>query len=100
MPLSNAKKETVEHFEIDEDGSYIYWPDLDLHLGWEQLQQIVDPVAAQKAKQKSHEFNVRYGAFFCARCVLCGYSLGAMRRCSSILRLGSTARSLRTSAGQ
>jgi hypothetical protein len=62
MPLSNAKKETVERFEIDQDGSYIYWPDLDLHLGWEQLQQIVDPVAAQKAKQKSHEFNVRYGA--------------------------------------
>jgi hypothetical protein len=62
MPLSNAKKETAEHFEIDEDGSYIYWPDLDLHLGWEQLEQIVDPAAAQKAKHKSREFNVRYGA--------------------------------------
>jgi ribosome-binding protein aMBF1 (putative translation factor) len=35
---------------------------LDLHLGWEQLQQIVDPTAAQKAKHKSREFNVRYGA--------------------------------------
>ncbi len=61
-PLSKADKETAEHFEIDEDGSYIYWPDLDLHLGWQQLQQIVDPVAVQKAKQKSREFNVRYGA--------------------------------------
>jgi uncharacterized protein DUF2442 len=61
-PLSNANNETLERFEIDEDGSYIYWPDLDLHLGWAQLQQILDPVAVQKAKQKSHEFNVRYGA--------------------------------------
>jgi len=61
-PLSKADKKTAEHFEIDEDGSYIYWPDLDLHLGWQQLQQIVDPVAVQKAKQKSREFNVRYGA--------------------------------------
>jgi hypothetical protein len=60
--LAKADKQTVESFEIDEDGSYIYWPDLDLHLGWEQLQQVVDPVAVQKAKQKSREFNVRYGA--------------------------------------
>jgi hypothetical protein len=61
-PLSKADKKTAEHFAIDEDGSYIYWPDLDLHLGWEQLQQIVDPATVQKAKQKNREFNVRYGA--------------------------------------
>jgi len=60
--LAKASEDSVKNFEIDEDGSYIYWPDLDVHLGWEQLQQIVDPVAVQKAKQKSHEFNVRYGA--------------------------------------
>jgi len=62
VPLAKAAKETAERFEIDEDGSYIYWPDLDLHLGWEQLQQVVDPLAVQRAKQKSREFNVRYGA--------------------------------------
>jgi Helix-turn-helix/Protein of unknown function (DUF2442) len=60
--LSKADEKTVEHFEIDDDGSFIYWPDLDLHLGWEQLFQIVDPEAARKAKQKSHDFNERYGA--------------------------------------
>jgi hypothetical protein len=60
--LSKADRKTVEHFEIDDDGAYIYWPDLDLHLGWEQLFQIVDPEAARKAKQKSHQFNERYGA--------------------------------------
>ena len=60
--LSKADKKTIEQFEIDDDGAYIYWPDLDLHLGWEQLFQIVDPEAARKAQQKSHQFNERYGA--------------------------------------
>ena len=32
-PLAKAASETAERFEIDEDGSYIYWPDLDLHRG-------------------------------------------------------------------
>jgi hypothetical protein len=60
--LLKADKKTVVQFEIDDDGAYIYWPDLDLHLGWEQLFQIVDPEAARKAQQKSHQFNERYGA--------------------------------------
>jgi hypothetical protein len=50
-----------DELEIDEDGSFIYWPTLDVHLGWEQLQQLVNPEAALKASQKNKEFNVRYG---------------------------------------
>ena len=61
-PLAQAAPAAVQTFEIDEDGSYLYWPGLDVHLGWEQLAQIVDPIAVHKAKQKSREFNVRYGA--------------------------------------
>ena len=60
--LAKADKKALEYFEIDDDGTYIYWPDLDVHLGWEQLLQVVDPEAARKAKQKSREFNERYGA--------------------------------------
>ena len=30
-------------FELDEDGSYLYWPAADLHLGVSQLLQAVDP---------------------------------------------------------
>jgi hypothetical protein len=60
--LAKADTKTLEHFEIDDDGAYIYWPELDLHLGWEQLFQIIDPEAARKAKQKSQQFNERYGA--------------------------------------
>ena len=49
-------------FELDEDGFYLYWPELDIHLVWEQLEEIADPAAARKAFQKLKEFNVRYGA--------------------------------------
>lgn len=52
---------TINEFEIDEDGFYVYWPKLDVHLGWPQLNQLVNPEAAFKALQKSQEFNKRYG---------------------------------------
>lgn len=67
VPLSeipqfkNARPAEVLNFEIDEDGSFIYWPDLDVHLGWRQLQQLIDPEAALKASQKHEQFNKRYG---------------------------------------
>jgi len=59
--LRNAEPSQVGNFEIDEDGAFIYWPDFDLHLGWSQLHQIVNPAAACKVLQKSRLFNVRYG---------------------------------------
>lgn len=33
----------IERFELDEDGSFLYWPEHDLHLGVSQLLQAVDP---------------------------------------------------------
>jgi uncharacterized protein DUF2442 len=59
--FKNADSVRLEKFEIDEDGAFIYWPELDVHLGWTQLQQLVNPEAALKASQKSEEFNKRYG---------------------------------------
>jgi hypothetical protein len=29
-----------------------YWPDLDLHLGWEQLLQVVDPEAVRRQNRR------------------------------------------------
>jgi hypothetical protein len=55
----NMKKRN--NFEIDEDGVFIYWPDLDVHLGWEQFEQAIDPGVCLKAKQQSEEFNKAYG---------------------------------------
>jgi len=59
--LKSKDSAKVQKFEIDEDGSFLYWPGFDLHLGWSQLQQIADPEAARKALQRNEEFNERYG---------------------------------------
>ena len=52
----------LRNFEIDPDGSFIHWPDLDVHLGWNQFLQAVDPAELLKAQQRSAGFNERYGA--------------------------------------
>lgn len=52
----------LQEFEIDEDGRYVHWPHGDVHLGWEQFQQLVDPAAALSARERSAEFWARYGA--------------------------------------
>jgi hypothetical protein len=38
------------------------WPELDVHLGWNQFLQAVDPEELRKAQQRSVDFNERYGA--------------------------------------
>jgi hypothetical protein len=60
--LKGQPKAAVRNFTIDPDGSFIYWPDLDAHLGWNQLLQAVDPAELRKAQQRSAGFNQRYGA--------------------------------------
>lgn len=59
--LQGHNKQEIENFEIDEEGVFIYWPDLDIHLGWEQFEQAVDNGACLKAKQQSDAFNKAYG---------------------------------------
>ncbi len=49
-------------FEIDEDGSFLYWPREDVHLGWEQLLYLIDPAAALATKGRTAKFNKNYGA--------------------------------------
>ncbi len=60
--LRGKRKADLEQFEVDSDGSFVYWPILDVHLGWDQLLQAVDPERALKAGQKDRDFNRRYGA--------------------------------------
>jgi Protein of unknown function (DUF2442) len=52
----------LHKFRIDPDGSFVHWPDLDVHLGWNQFLQAADPVELHKAMQRSTGFNRRYGA--------------------------------------
>lgn len=57
-----SNREEVAAFEIDEDGSFLYWPHADAHFGWEQFLYLVEPAAAVAARQKAEAFNQRYGA--------------------------------------
>jgi hypothetical protein len=60
--LSGQSRQVIHNFRVDPDGSFLHWPDLDVHLGWNQFLQIVDPNELMKAKQRTAGFNVRYGA--------------------------------------
>ena len=68
IPLSSIRalkghpRAALRNFSIDPDGSFIYWPDLDVHLGWNQFLQAIDPAELLKAQQRSAGFNKRYGA--------------------------------------
>ena len=57
---SHAKR--IREFELDADGSFLFWPHADVYLGWEQARQLVEPTAALAAQQRSVDFNVKYGA--------------------------------------
>jgi hypothetical protein len=60
--LSGQSQAVLRNFEIDADGSFIHWPDIDVHLGWNQFLQAIDPEEFRKAQQRSKGFNERYGA--------------------------------------
>ncbi|MGL5096683.1 MAG: helix-turn-helix domain-containing protein, partial [Planctomycetia bacterium] len=60
--LRDKLQEVRRNFEIDPDGSFLYWPDLDVHLGWNQFLQAVEPEELRKAQQRNEGFNQRYGA--------------------------------------
>jgi hypothetical protein len=40
----------------------LHWPDLDVHLGWNQFLQAVGPAELRKAQRRSAGFNKRFGA--------------------------------------
>lgn len=60
--LKGQSRAKLRNFEIDPDGSFLYWPDLDVHLGWHQFLQAVDPEELRKARQRTEGYNTRYGA--------------------------------------
>lgn len=68
--LSDVRDEPPDdwrQFELDPFGEFLYWPKLDVHMGWSQLQQLVDPKARLRPQQRSARFNERYGAAIRAR---------------------------------
>lgn len=59
--LRRARLTDREEFTIDDFGEFVYWPKMDIHMGWSQFLQAVDPQAKLRAQQKSDAFNQRYG---------------------------------------
>lgn len=62
IPALRGHRNVLRNFRIDPDGSFIHWPDIDVHLGWNQFLQAVNPEELRKSQQRSGEFNKRYGA--------------------------------------
>jgi hypothetical protein len=62
LVLERLSKKERNTFEIDEDGTFIYWPSGDIHLGWEQFECAVDEAVYLKSKQQTEAFNRAYGA--------------------------------------
>lgn len=60
--LRGQPRAMLQNFHIDPDGSFVHWPNLDVHLGWNQFLQAVDPAELHKAQQRGADFNRRYGA--------------------------------------
>ena len=60
--LRSRSPDDLANFEIDDDGSFVYWPSIDVHLGWEQFAQAADPAAFVRAQQESEQFNKKYGS--------------------------------------
>jgi hypothetical protein len=60
--LSGQPRAVLRNFVIDPDGSFVHWPDLDVHLSWNQFLQAVDPEELRKAQQRTGGYNKRYGA--------------------------------------
>lgn len=48
-------------FEIDEDGSFLHWPHADVHFGWKQFEQLVDPTKSIQDQKKNDQFKRLYG---------------------------------------
>jgi hypothetical protein len=50
--LSRMKPEKRADFQVDSDGSYLHWPDGDIHLGIEAFREAVDPVFREAALRR------------------------------------------------
>ena len=60
--IRRASQTDRERFVIDEFGDHVYWPSHDVHMGWGQFLQVVDPQSKLRAEQRSEQFNRVYGA--------------------------------------
>lgn len=56
-PLARLRVKDSAHFTVDADGSYLYWPAGDLHIGVSQLLQEVDPAFMTDVAIERNEYD-------------------------------------------
>jgi hypothetical protein len=59
--LKSLSESTRVNFTIDEDGSYLHWPEPDIHLDLDAIRVAIDPVASRKAFEAKALHHHRYG---------------------------------------
>ncbi len=60
-PLVEASDSEQRNFEVDEDGSFLYWPDLDVHLDRRALEAYADPEVRRQRELEKLARNLRFG---------------------------------------
>jgi len=60
--LARLHKTKRAHFEVASDGSYINWPDANVHLDLEAFRVAVDPTVRDKARAERLRHDRRFGA--------------------------------------
>lgn len=59
-PLRKLSNKRIRKFEIQRDGAHLLWPEVDVHLGWDQLARLADPT--RHVSRQPDAFDARYGA--------------------------------------
>lgn len=60
--LRRMPRSERSHFEVDVDGSFIYWPASDVHVGIEMLREVVDPAFRLRQMRKNEQELAELGA--------------------------------------
>ncbi|MFQ5426556.1 MAG: helix-turn-helix domain-containing protein, partial [Gaiellales bacterium] len=59
--LADSSRQDLGQFEIDQDGSFIRWPELDVDLDWHGLCRLAGRTDARRAA-RMRQFRTEYGA--------------------------------------
>jgi hypothetical protein len=60
-PLGIQTETDLRNFEIEEDGSYLYWPTLDIHLDIQSIREITDEIFREKSKIERLQSDKTFG---------------------------------------
>lgn len=60
-PLAKIPAVRLKQFQIDEDGSFLYWPSADIHINLEAIRYASDPAFRARSARTSSVRNERYG---------------------------------------